>query len=101
MKPAFFFSSSTPGVASACSAREAGARHERERDEEQPGVAELAGRLSRQVPEHDADQRRDQDEPEVGRMDAPSGRPARARGQERQADQGERSGISQRATSDP
>ena len=46
--------------------QEAGARDERERDEEEPGVAEPASRLSGEVAEHDAQERRDQDEPEVG-----------------------------------
>ncbi len=46
-KPAFGQSTSTSGVASACSAEEAGGGQERERDEEEARVAALLGRVCR------------------------------------------------------
>ena len=73
-KPAFFFSSRTPGVASACSARKPA----------------LVTNASGQVPEHDAQERRDQDEPEVRGMVLPVDVQLRLAEQEPEADQGQR-----------
>ena len=64
---------------------EAGAGEERERDEDQPRVAVTAGGDVGQVREHDADRRRQQDEPEVARMMLPVAVELRSREQEDQA----------------
>ncbi len=68
---------------------EAGARHERERDEEEARVSQATGRLTGEVAEHEADERRDQDEPEMGRVVLPVGVRLRAGQQQREPGQRE------------
>ena len=70
-------------------AEEAGARHERERDEEEPRVSQATGRLPGEVAEHEADERRDQDEPEMGRVVLPVGVRLRTGQQQREPGQRE------------
>ena len=56
-KPAFFVLEQHARRGERVQRQEAGARDERERDEEEAGVAEPPRRLSGQVPEHDAEER--------------------------------------------
>ena len=67
-KPEFFPLTRTPGVASAWSTRNPGAREGRQGDEEHPRVVAAAGRLRQQELERKVESARQDDEPEVGRM---------------------------------
>ena len=58
---------------------EAGRDEERERDEERARVAPPPRRLARREPEHDVDERRREDQPEVARARAASARPPTGR----------------------
>ena len=72
-KPAFIALQQHAGRGQRVEPEEARAGHERERDEEEARVPEAAGSLAGEVAEDEADERRDQDEPEVGRVVLPVG----------------------------
>ena len=68
---------------------EACARQECQRDEEEARITEATSRFAREIAEHDADERRDQNEPEVGRVMLPVGIRLRPGKQQRQPSQRE------------